>query len=163
MLEFLLSLINLVKRLFPEEKKMLLQTDPRLNKDIQEVGCFFRCATGMVELVTKKVYSAKELNDIWDLALKQFWIVDRNLVKPVELMNYCFNEKKKARNTMVSNSDGTTWPEELNQPYDWIFQTNKTNSGVHYRLFNYDGQLTFDPMPGLKLGPWVQRSYYLIY
>ena len=152
---------------------LILQTDPRLYPAINQYGCFFRDCQALAEIEMGKALITEQINASWDYAKSKGWLtLDSQgyyqLRDPVSVINYTLSflgSSKTAVNTMVDNADGTKWPEVLGKPYKYIFQTNHSGSsdGVHYRLYDYDGNLIFDPYPGLNLGVWVQRSYYNIY
>ena len=62
-------------------EKILKQTDARLYKDINQVGCFFRSSVAIAELKCEKALNASENNKIWDIGKEKEFILNRSLVK----------------------------------------------------------------------------------
>lgn len=151
---------------------MLLQTNPDLLNDIQEFGCFYMDCLAIPQLVVGKDFNAKEINDLWNTSINYGWLIPNGryfvVNKPVSIINEAFDTlnvpNKTANNVAVRNSDGNNWVPNWFTGFDYMFQTNKSGNadGVHYRLFDSNSQVIYDSYPGLTLGDWQQRSYYLL-
>ena len=48
---------------------MTNQKNPRLLKDIQEVGCLYLCLAIMCEMLYNYQYEPEQLNAVWELAI----------------------------------------------------------------------------------------------
>lgn len=58
------------------------QKNPKLLKDIQEVGCLFLCLSKMSEDLYQYQYEPEQLNSVWEIAVKKSYIVNRETKSP---------------------------------------------------------------------------------
>ena len=149
---------------------MLLQTDKDLIPDINEFGCFFMDLLAVPQIELKTNLTADEINTIWAVSVNAGYLIPNGrffiVGTPIGILNLGFQRlgvyNRTANNVKVENSDGQNWIPGWYSGFDYMFQTNTSGSGVHYRLFDSHSTVIYDPYPGLKLGDWQQKSYYLL-
>lgn len=62
-------------------REILKQNAEGMLKDIQEVGCFFKCAVAIAEKEQGCPLTAEENNKIWEVAINEDYIINREMVK----------------------------------------------------------------------------------
>lgn len=144
--------------------KYLKQNDSKLLKDIQDVGCFFRCCGLIAEIKTGKVLTADELNNTWKWAKDTRRIdTDNNLRDAASVATRFLRILGDQTGHIIEIGlfkDGLTtfYPsiEKYNPELckiDFLIQKIKQNgpSGTHFRLVDKSGRLIEDPHePAIK-------------
>ena len=149
--------------------KYLKQTDEKLNEEIQEFGCFFRCCTNIAEREVGKSLSADQINCLWKIAHYEGWIIGDDLKKMTPLIEYTINMLTKKNIDVYEvgtfkhgKVEYYGWTNNYKQYHDfnYLIQKIKTgNNNDHYRLVDKRGRVIFDPY---HPAPKVREIYYSI-
>ncbi len=150
---------------------ILKQTDPRLNRLINEYGCIFMDCLAMAQLSEGKAFTADQINALWKKSTDKRWLTLTGgyymVTSPCDVIEQAFFELGKvviSANTKVETPGIPPWVNKwVNVPEGaklWNMKRNHSKSGFHYRLFHGEGGLAYDSYPGLELGAVDQDSYY---
>ena len=150
---------------------LIEQTNPGLKPQIRAYGCFFMDCLACGQIESGKLLSIDQINDAWvECVNKDYLLQDKDgfyqVAKPDAIIGLGYRLvgiPSVACNVMVVNSDGNNWIPNWYSGFKYMFQTNLSENGVHYRLFNDKEVLIYDSYPGLVLGSWQQKSYYIVY
>ena len=61
--------------------ELLKQTDKRLSPVIQQIGCFFRSAQAIAEIISGKALTPEQINEMWEWAKKAGYIDNKNFMR----------------------------------------------------------------------------------
>lgn len=137
--------------------ELLKQNNQHLNKEIQKIGCFFRCAQAIAEMKTKTPLSTAQINAMWTWGKKNNH-VDENLdmihgAVPFanKAMAYLQHQGKFVEVGTFKN--GRTFfypsiPKEMRRSdalIQKIRQRPPSNNPYHFRVVNKEGVVIFDP------------------
>lgn len=154
---------------------MILQKNPRLNKDIQEVGCLFLCLARMVEDLFSYKFEPEQLNDIWDKAVKNNKIILRKMVDPDGVLLMLKNVIDTDSKTRIMQIGQTL--NDYTQYWGWVKEAYKKNVftmamektggliGKHFILVNNsnDKIITYDSMNFNRIGETTNAKRFIYY
>ena len=130
------------------------QNNPECLPVIQEIGCFFRCACHLAELVTRKVLSAADLNFLWEECKKLKLINDNDDVQDsAKIANIALSLLwGKGRFIEIGlKKDNITalyrWAQNTGlKPNYWIKKINQGGKHkTHFDVVNENEKIIFDP------------------
>lgn len=136
------------------KKNYIKQDDPRLNKEMQESGCFVRSCMHIAEIEAGKVLTAAQIESIHKKIIeKKHVATDKTTVlEPAQIINEtfkCLNVKKRARQIGIfKNGRLEYWvPEEMQINHHFIQKINTYNEKykTHFWNVDYKGHVTFNP------------------
>ena len=150
---------------------ILLQTTIGLKPEINVYGCFFLDCLAIGQIKSGHRLTTDKINDAWAYCCNKEWL-DKDddgyyqVAKPDLIIGYGLylcGITGSANNVKVISSNGSNWIPAWYQTFDFMFKTNVSDAGVHYRLYDNLESLIYDSYPNLMLGPWEQKSYYQLY
>ena len=152
--------------------ELLKQTDKRLLSVIREVGCFFRSAQAIAEMISGKALIPEQINEMWGWAKKAGFIDDKNFMRAsAPITNHTLkllgcNKKVYEVGTCRNGRDEyyPSVPKSLKRA-DYRIQKVKTKyqAGTHFRVINDYEYVLYDPDPKVEsLGAFYQILYCVI-
>lgn len=153
---------------------MILQKNPRLNKDIQEVGCLFLCLARITEIEYNYEFTQEQLNNIWDLSIKNNFIINREMKKPdnvLMLLKHCIliGGKNIYQVGQTINNITTFWQwvnkDKLIKVYTMAMEKTGGLIGTHFILVNNsnDKIITYDSMNFNRIGKTTNAKRFIYY
>ena len=139
--------------------ELLKQTDKRLLSVIREVGCFFRSAQAIAEMISGKALTPEQINEMWEWARKAGYIDEHNCMRAsAPITNHTLKIlgcNKKAYEVGTSRNGRDEYypsiPEKMERA-DYRIQKIKTkySVGTHFRVINGYGAVIYDPDPSIE-------------
>lgn len=139
---------------------MYKQNNEKLNKDIQDVGCFYLSCINLIEFKTGIKLTVEEVNKFWCLCKEKYHIIDNdnNLLDSAKLMNIILGVK----NSDLRVFEVATEKDYYNRIYyQWVnddlknrdkyyIQKLKTTGkyGTHFRVVTENGNI-YDSIDGV--------------
>ena len=152
--------------------ELLKQTDKRLSTVIREVGCFFRSAQAIAEMISGKSLTPDQINEMWEWAKKAGYIDDRNFMRAsAPITNHTLkvlgcNKKVYEVGTCRTGRDEYYPSVSRNMARaDYRIQKIKTKyqAGTHFRVINSYERVLYDPDPSIEsLGAFYQILYCVV-
>lgn len=152
-------------------RQYIKQNDKRLNKHMQQTGCFVRSCMHIAEIETGRVLTAEQIERIHSEAVRRNFVKDFTTVQdPAGIINITFKElgyKKLSSRQIGIFQNGKTdyWVNTEDQRNDYFIQKIRTNSsyGTHFRVVDFKGDVIFDPWNGgLKEKSIEYSTIYII-
>ena len=151
---------------------LLKQTDKRLLPIIQQIGCFFRSAQAIAEIISCKTLTAEQINEMWEWAKKAGYIDNKNFMRAsAPITNHTLKLlgcKKKIYEVGTSRNGREEYypsvPKSLAHA-DFRIQKIKTKyqAGTHFRMVNEYEQVIYDSDPSVEsLGAFYEILYCVV-
>ena len=152
--------------------EFIKQTDKRLLPIIRQIGCFFRSAQAIAEMISGKALTPEQINDMWEWAKGVGYIDNKNFMRAsAPITNHTLKllgcKKKVYEVGTLRNGREEYYPSVVKNMAraDYRIQKIKTKyqAGTHFRVVNEYERVIYDPDPSIEsLGSFYSILYCVV-